>query len=353
MSILYVYLGKKGGGQEFNRIMQDFYSRNLDEKTTFLNTELNINSHNAAESKNNVLKIYTPNNILNLIRYLKDVVNFYSSVRTGKINIDKVVILMMSPWDYPFIRMCKFFKKEIILIVHDVYPHPGEIWPFKQSIAKRISMSSKLVFLSDTVYSKYCDNFQNNEIKKTLVTPHPTFELGRKIIDENRVSYEKEYVLFVGRISKYKGIDTLIDAVISSTDNFKLLIAGSGKIKQVKNKRIVYINKWLSNEEILELIYNARVVVFPYIEASQSGLLPIAMSLEKAIVVSDQPGLLEQTKNYGSLKVFKSGNSAKLREILEQVYSSDKGGTPIANVGVKSELTEHYFASKLHHFVVN
>jgi glycosyltransferase involved in cell wall biosynthesis len=353
MSILYLYLGKKGGGQEFNRIMLDFYSRNLEENITFLNTELNINSHNLVGSKSNLLKIHRPNNISNLIKYLKDVVNFYSNLSTGQINIDKVVILMMSPWDYPFMRICKLYKREIILIVHDVYPHPGEFWPFKRSIAKRIRLSSKLVFLSDTVYNKYCDSFSKSKIKNNLVIPHPIFELGKKIIDENGLSNEKGYILFVGRISKYKGIDTLIDAVQSSTNEFKLLIAGSGKIKQVKNRRIVYINKWLSNEEILHLISNARVVVFPYIEASQSGLLPITMSLEKDIVVSDQPGLIEQSKNYGYLKVFKSGNSAELRQVLEQVYSSDKDGTPFANMDMKSKLTEHYFASNLHHFIVN
>lgn len=353
MSILYVYLGQKGGGQEFNRIMQDFYSRNLSEKIKFLITNKVVNAQSNAISKNNFLKIHRPNNILNLIRYLRDISKFYSSLNSGQLCIDKVVILMMSPWDYPFMKICRMFGKEIILIVHDVYPHPGEFWPFKRSILKRINMCTRLVFLSESVLSKYHENFPNKESKSSLVIPHPIFEIDKKIIDKNWVSNEKDYILFIGRISKYKGIDILIDAVKSSTKDLNLVIAGSGKINKEESNYITYINKWLSNEEILRLISEAKVIVFPYIEASQSGLLPIAMSLKKTIVVSDQPGLIEQSANYVPLKVFRSGNSAELRTILEMLFSSESARTQVGTRDIKSGLTERDFASKLHHFAVN
>ena len=138
---------------------------------------------------------------------------------------------------------------------------------------------------------------------------------------------------------------------MSSDKNLKLVIAGHGKIKKVHNARISYVNKWLSNEEILVFVSNAKVVVFPYIEASQSGLLPLVMSFNKTIVISNQPGLIEQSKNYVPLKVFQSENSEELKGILEEIVSSCNQGASTTNIN--NHLTEHDFASKLHHFTMN
>jgi glycosyltransferase involved in cell wall biosynthesis len=114
----------------------------------------------------------------------------------------------------------------------------------------------------------------------------------------------QKYILFIGRIRKYKGVDFLIDTLSNSNIEIPLVIAGQGVISSEINSRVVTINRWLTDSEIHWLILNAEVVVFPYSEASQSGLVPTCISLEKKIVLSDAGALIEQAVYYGSENYF-------------------------------------------------
>jgi glycosyltransferase involved in cell wall biosynthesis len=60
------------------------------------------------------------------------------------------------------------------------------------------------------------------------------------------------------------------------------------------NQRILFLDKWLSDEELFQVIFASDVVVFPYLEASQSGLIPICRALKIPVVVTPVGGLPEQ-----------------------------------------------------------
>jgi glycosyltransferase involved in cell wall biosynthesis len=108
----------------------------------------------------------------------------------------------------------------------------------------------------------------------------------------------------VGRIRKYKGVENLISAFTKlGIEEMELVIAGEGKLRVKKDFGIRIINRWLEEWEITELIKNAEVVVFPYIEASQSGLLPYCLNESKKVVVTPLQGLLEQTSGYKNVFV--------------------------------------------------
>jgi hypothetical protein len=79
-----------------------------------------------------------------------------------------------------------------------------------------------------------------------------------------------------------------------------LVIAGEGKLprKAFTMQNVLVINRWLSEEEFHSLLFNSESVIFPYSEASQSGVLPIAMYLKKRIVITENGALLEQSKGY-------------------------------------------------------
>jgi glycosyltransferase involved in cell wall biosynthesis len=103
-------------------------------------------------------------------------------------------------------------------------------------------------------------------------------------------------VLFVGRIKKYKGLDLLAKAwplVLSPQKS--LTVAGRGAIPHdLKKVGATLINEWLSNSEIEDLIRKSNLVVLPYVEASQSGIIAIAHSLSTPVVVTPVGGLADQ-----------------------------------------------------------
>lgn len=116
---------------------------------------------------------------------------------------------------------------------------------------------------------------------------------------------EDEFHLFFGRIDKYKGIGTLLKT-FSEVDNnkYKLVIAGSGKLSQDEvelynqlGSKVTLINRYISDEEMVWLFHHARSTILPYIEATQSGIIPIAYKFGVPVITSDIEGLTQFVVN--------------------------------------------------------
>ena len=112
-------------------------------------------------------------------------------------------------------------------------------------------------------------------------------------------------VFFVGRLSKLKGLDTLLKAAkIYQSDNVLTLIAGDGEyknelellIKEWNLKNIVFLGN--RNHKELNCLYNiADVLVLP----SRKEALPLvaieAMACGTPVVVSNISGMSDIVKN--------------------------------------------------------
>jgi hypothetical protein len=114
-------------------------------------------------------------------------------------------------------------------------------------------------------------------------------------------------------------------------------------LKYEKDSRLISINRWLKESEIVTLIKNSEAVVFPYIEASQSGLLPYCLSENKKVVVTPLPGLLEQIEGYKNAFITKDFDSNSLsyaiRTAINAVTKSKNNETPIT-INIESCLLE-------------
>ncbi|MCB7068192.1 glycogen synthase%2C Corynebacterium family [uncultured Clostridium sp.] len=112
------------------------------------------------------------------------------------------------------------------------------------------------------------------------------------------------YFLFFGRIDKYKGIKGMCDTY-SQLDGKKypLVIAGNGTLamdEQIAinaDTNITLINRYISDKEMIWLFKHAKAVILPYIEATQSGIIPIAYKYGLPVVISNVPGLMQFVDN--------------------------------------------------------
>jgi len=118
-----------------------------------------------------------------------------------------------------------------------------------------------------------------------------------------RIQDEEHLVLFFGRMSEYKGLEYLIRAEPLITDQVpqaRIVIAGTGeefgryRRMMTNPERFIVHNEYVSNEKRAELFRRASVVVLPYIEATQSGVIPVACSFGKPVVATAVGGLPAQ-----------------------------------------------------------
>jgi glycosyltransferase involved in cell wall biosynthesis len=112
-------------------------------------------------------------------------------------------------------------------------------------------------------------------------------------------------LLFFGRIWGYKGLAHLIEAeplITARVPDAKIIIAGQGedltpyRRMMVNPDHFIIYNDWISNEQRAKLFSKASVIVLPYIEATQSGVIPVAYTHAKPVVATRVGGLPAQVE---------------------------------------------------------
>jgi Glycosyltransferase len=222
-----------------------------------------------------------------------------------KIKPDIVHITHFHIWCISVYLLRPIFKYKIFYGVYDNPFEPKEEPVFLMNFFEKIFVKKADLILT---YS----NFMKESIKKYVsnktieVLPlgiHsdlcPKFE---KKLNPNKESLD---VLFFGRLESYKGIDTLVRAYeILKKENLKikLTIAGRGKIdKDLENKinelGIIFKNYWISNEELCRLIENCDVLVAPYKNATQSGVVSVGLAYGVPIIATSVGSFSEYIKD--------------------------------------------------------
>jgi glycosyltransferase involved in cell wall biosynthesis len=102
-------------------------------------------------------------------------------------------------------------------------------------------------------------------------------------------------ILFFGRIWKYKGLEHLIAAqpiVNAAFPDARIVIAGEGDdfepYRRMMNQpeRFEVHNRYITAAERDTMFRQASIVVLPYIEATQSGVIPFAYAYAKPVVAT-------------------------------------------------------------------
>jgi glycosyltransferase involved in cell wall biosynthesis len=282
-SLAILYWGRRGGGLElFNQLVRDAKLENL---------HVIASARPLIKQRGNAGKQVS---ILNIYRWLKARRSFKSQIVQH--NVKTVLFVMASPWDIMLGKNLMKSRVDVVRIIHDGKPHPGEWFPTKFWIRWLTRDCSRIFTLSAFVADQLV-RFYSVDRKKITVTqfPRPTIDLEKIVEKKPQV---KKRVLLIGRGKKYQGQELLEKAWDSiDQENIELVIAGKGFKPNHKLKNVVYKNWWMSNLELVSEIKNSDLLVFPYIEASQSGTIPICRALGKPVVVTPVGGLMEQVDN--------------------------------------------------------
>lgn len=198
------------------------------------------------------------------------------------------------------------FRKKLILTVHDPFPHTGE-QSFRREFFRKLSMRTipKFILLNDSQKDSFIKAYKlrSNQVH---ISRLGVYDCIHNFIDEGGCECESsKNILFFGRISPYKGVEYLLKAMKAVHDEIPdatLTIAGGGKmyfdISPYQNlSYIEIINHYIGMAELAKLIKRATIVVCPYTDATQSGVLMTAYSLCKPVIATNVGGLVEMVDN--------------------------------------------------------
>jgi len=119
---------------------------------------------------------------------------------------------------------------------------------------------------------------------------------------QNQVQEDDHQILFFGRIWEYKGLEYLIKAeplITAQVPDASIVIAGQGedfaryRRLMVHPERFTVCNEFVPHDKREELFQRASVVALPYVDASQSAVIPIAYAFAKPVVATRVGGLPE------------------------------------------------------------
>lgn len=217
-----------------------------------------------------------------------------------KRHIDVVLCTMSHLWNGWMAQFIRSTKRRYVLTVHDATPHPGdEHFGWKWILRSNLQRADAVVVLSEHIRSELTKGYSYLE-PRIWVVPHGPFKFcGRAPGPAVRVQPRR--LLFFGRILPYKGLPLLIDAFNRITDyhDLELAVVGRGDLEGEMRQLLVHPrirldNRWIPESEVASVFEAADIVVVPYIEASQSGVIAAAYGMGLPVIVTPVGGLTEQ-----------------------------------------------------------
>jgi glycosyltransferase involved in cell wall biosynthesis len=200
-----------------------------------------------------------------------------------------------------------FSFRPVVATIHDVQLHPGSslrLWRFWLIGKIRRYGYSKIIVHGDNLRQQFVNHYKR-PAQDVFVVPHGC--LFSFLPDKERKNVEEPHaVLFFGRIEEYKGLRYLIEAeplVREVFPDFKVIVAGRGADMRVyksillSNPHFEVHDRFIPNNEIASFFQRASVVVLPYIEASQSGIVAMAFAFGKPVVATDVGSLGEMVED--------------------------------------------------------
>ena len=200
----------------------------------------------------------------------------------------------------PFLKNCAGSKLRNFLLMLEAYWHK-----FFKSYDKVDLFIAPSQFLADVISKRI---------------PREKIVVLRNGIDLNEykpTSEDEGYVLYFGRLSKEKGIETLLKAHQDITKEIPLKIVGTGPMEaelKAKYPETEFLG-YQTGEKLKSLVAKASFVVVPsecYENCSMAVLE--AMALGKPIIASRIGGLPEQIEDGKTGFLFEMGNVEELRE---------------------------------------
>lgn len=302
MRVALVYLGRRGGGAPYSLelakalaphvTLKAFVASNVENISHWQDAAIDVSPMPALETTSATGVLRETASLGRWLRIRRELTRFRPDI---------IHATMVHPW-LPLVMGARASRSRLIFTVHDPTPHLGEatrplIWLNQLCLA----MADRRIALTDAVrQSLVAQGIAPGTID---VVPHGEFSYYQKMGRPSRKE-DAPVVLFFGRILDYKGLDCLLKAfpmVHRALPQARLVVAGEGDLSpyavlMAQCPNLEVHNRWIPEHEVSSLFARSTVVVLPYVEASQSGIIAIAAAMGIPVLASEVGGLGEQVR---------------------------------------------------------
>lgn len=173
------------------------------------------------------------------------------------------------------------------------------------------------------------------------VIHHGAFDYLTRLPEEKPLPVELEgaegpVILFFGLLRPYKGLDTLLDA-FRRVEGAELWIVGNPRMDVVPLRqaaaesggRIRLLNRFVEDTEIPAIFRRADLLVLPYRDAEQSGVLYAGLAFGKPLVLSAVGGFPEVAAT-GAARLVPPEDPAALAAALAELSGDEAARTRLA-----------------------
>jgi glycosyltransferase involved in cell wall biosynthesis len=230
-------------------------------------------------------------------RISREVLGFAGNLSVDYMHIDDVDVSPRLPLALPGSK-----HPPIVITVHDPEPHSGE-QNWRKQLARRLAYPRAKRFIL------YNETLKDGFSRRSRIPSNAIYTARLGAFDvctqwsNAGAEPQKQTVLFFGRLSPYKGLDIFYDAariIAARVRGVKFVVAGHAvagytppAAPDVPRSEVEVHDRYFSNEDMAALFQNATVVVCPYRDATQSGVVLTAFAFGVPVIASDSGGLPE------------------------------------------------------------
>lgn len=222
-------------------------------------------------------------------------------------------------------------RRPLVLTAHDVLPRE----PRRGQLAAQRRLYDR--FDAVVVHSEHGRARLTHELgldaDRIHVIPHGVFAHLADVGGRAPFHTEKPVVLCFGLMRPYKGIDVLLEAW-RGVEDAELWIAGMPRmdisdLRASAPPNVRFVPRFITDSELPAYFQRADLVVLPYREIDQSGVLFTALAFGKPLLLSDVGGFPEVAAT-GAARTVPAGDPAALHETLRELLSDPSALTAMA-----------------------
>ncbi|MGH2865383.1 MAG: glycosyltransferase family 4 protein [Solirubrobacteraceae bacterium] len=216
-------------------------------------------------------------------------------------------------------------RRPLVLTAHDLLPREPK--PGQRRAQRRLYERFDAVVAHSEHGGRRLTEELGVEERRVHVIPHGAFQ-HLAAAPETSVEYlpqtDSPVVLCFGLIRPYKGIDVLLQAW-RGIEGAELWIVGLPRmdisaLQAAAPASVRFVPRFVTDAELPAYFRRADLVVLPYREIDQSGVLFTALAFGKPLLLSDVGGFPEVAAT-GAARTFPAGDARVLHDALSELLS--------------------------------